>query len=225
MGVPVLNKVGLILILLSFGFFSKKEKVAVPRIQRAVVVENQAIIYTQPDFDAEQIMKLPNNKIIAISTKIYRPKNLFGSFYRIFINKPRKIRGYISEIDVLPQYKRAKDGYVLNKEYQQKEQVLKQVKTELIQTEKKTVQSGAELPDGAKLSQKTSQEVEISKEVKPSENKVGDKSISESAQQTKQSEAKKEPVESTEKSIKDSETPEESAQENPDVETKEETAR
>ncbi|MDE0152197.1 MAG: hypothetical protein OXK80_06890 [Bdellovibrionales bacterium] len=140
MGVRVLSRI--ILIFLSLGFFGKKEKVDVPRIQRAVVTENQAIIYAQPDFDAEQVMRLPNNKIIAISTKIYRPKNLFGSFYRIFINKPRKIRGYISEIDVLPQYKKTKEGYVLNREYQKKEKALKQVKTQLIRKEdKKAVQA------------------------------------------------------------------------------------
>ncbi len=132
MGVPVLNKIGLILILFSFGFFGKKKQEPAPRIQRAVVTENQAIIYTQPDFDAKQIMKLPNNRIIAISTKIYRPKNLFGSFYRIFINKPRKVRGYISEIDVLPQYKKSKKGYVLNQAYRKKEEALKEVKTGLL---------------------------------------------------------------------------------------------
>ena len=45
LGVPVLNKIGLLLIFFSLGFFGNKEKVAVPRIQRAVVIENQAIIY------------------------------------------------------------------------------------------------------------------------------------------------------------------------------------
>lgn len=132
MGVPVLSKVFLIFFLL--GFFGKKEKQDVPRIQRAIVTENQAIIYKKPDFDAEQIMKLPGNKIVAISTKIYRPKNLFGSFYRIFINKPRKIRGYISEIDVLAQYKKSEDGYALNPNYQKKEKALRQVKTDLVPT-------------------------------------------------------------------------------------------
>jgi len=132
LGVRALNKIGLFLILFSLGFFGKKENV--PHIQRAVVTEHQAIIYTHPDFDSEQMMRLSNNKIIAISTKIYRPKNLFGSFYRIFINKPRKVRGYISEIDVLPQYKKTRDGYVLNKKYAKKEQALKQMKTQLVRT-------------------------------------------------------------------------------------------
>lgn len=126
----------LFFVFFSLGFFGKKETLDVPRIQRAVVTEHQAIVYKQPDFDAEQIMRLPHNRIVAVSTKIYRPKNLFGSFYRIFINKPRKIRGYVSEIDVLPQYKKSKEGYFLNKEYQKKEKALKQVKTE-VSTEQK----------------------------------------------------------------------------------------
>ena len=96
-------------------------------IQRAIVTEHNAIVYQQADFDAEQIAFLPRNKIIAVSTKIYRPKNLFGSFYKIYVNKPKKIRGYISEIDVVSQYKQVKEGLVLNSAYKDKEAVLKQV--------------------------------------------------------------------------------------------------
>ena len=159
MGAPVLSKI--FLIFFSLGFFGQEEKIDVPRIQRAIVKENQAIVYTQPDFDAKQMMELPSNKIIAISTKIYRPKNLFGSFYRIFINKPRKIRGYISEIDVLPQYKKSKKGYVLNKVYQEKEKALRHLKTQLIYTQKKpSVSKESEL----KTDKQVRQKIPVSKE-------------------------------------------------------------
>ena len=118
----------------------------------------------QPDFDAKQIMKLPNNKIIAVSTQVYRPKNLFGSFYRIFINKPQKIRGYVSEIDVLTQYKKSKNGYVLSKEYQKKEKALKQVQMELLRPKK----SVPEEPNSLEKADKMSSE-DISPEEKPLE--------------------------------------------------------
>lgn len=211
LGAPVLNKVGFLLILFSLGFFGKRENVEAPRIQRAVVIENQAVIYAQPDFDAKQIMKLPQNKIIAISTQIYRPKNLFGSFYRIFINKPRKIRGYISEIDVLPQYKKSERGYVLNKEYQKKEKALKQIQSELLRSEKKAApklqklevsksskeksqeektleqpsdDSSATSSSAAEVSQKTSEKNEKSEEKKADseELKKSDKKLEDSSQ-------------------------------------------
>ena len=211
MGVPVLNKISFLLILLSLGFFGKKEKVVVPRIQRAVVIENQAIIYTQPDFDSEQMMKLPNNKIIAISTKIYRPKNLFGSFHRIFINKPRKIRGYISEIDVLPQYKKAKDGYVLNKKYQKKEQALRQVKSGLLRSVKgKIVQEEVlEKLDEPEVLE-TSQEEVIQEEVQSSENLVRDEPVLEPSEKLAKEEEKSEEENKkpAEESMKDSENSE-----------------
>ena len=120
--VQVFNKVLLLVFL--FFLFGAGRKIL---IQRAIVAEHNAIVYQQADFDAEQIALLPRNKIIAVSTKIYRPKNLFGSFYKIYVNKPRKIRGYISEIDVVPQYKQVQEGLVLNSAYRDKEAVLKQV--------------------------------------------------------------------------------------------------
>jgi len=202
LGVQALNKI-VFFLLFSLGFFGKKEKLVVPRIQRAVVVENQAIIYTQPDFDAEQIMRLPNNRIIAISTKIYRPKNLFGSFYRIFINKPRKIRGYISEIDVLPQYKKTEKGYVLNEEYKKKEQVLKKVKTQLIHTEKKAVQPGIDKLEALQVSQEM--------EESSNENKTKDPPVSEAKEKEPPEKKIKQP---TTEIIEDSEKSKESPQEN-----------
>ena len=49
-----LSRIGFFLFLFSLGFFGKKETLEpVPLVQRAVVTEHQAIVYKQPDFDAE----------------------------------------------------------------------------------------------------------------------------------------------------------------------------
>ena len=101
-----------------------------PLVQRAYVTENRAIIYSEPDFDSEQLAWLPQNRVIAVSTRIYRPKNLFGSFYRVFVNKPKKIRGYISEIDIVTQFKKNNEKMELNPVYQEKENILRQVKNQ-----------------------------------------------------------------------------------------------
>ena len=109
------------------GFFFKKKQEPIPLVQRGIINQSQAIIYEHPDFDAKQIMTIPKNKVIAISTEIYRPKNLFGSFYRVFITK--KNRGYISEVDIIPQYKKNKKGWSVNRDYQRKEIHLKKVQS------------------------------------------------------------------------------------------------
>ena len=120
---------------LFFIFFSlqagaEKEKTFVkpPLIQRAYVTRNQAILYQKPDFDSPQLTRVKNNRIIAVSTRIYRPKNLFGSFYKVYINKPKKIRGYISEVDVITQFIQAKKGFKENQMYWAREKVLREVK-------------------------------------------------------------------------------------------------
>ncbi len=227
LGVPVLNKIGLLLILFSLGFFGKKEKVDVPRIQRAVVIENQAIVYAQPNFDAKQIMQLSNNKIIAISTQVYRPKNLFGSFYRIFINKPHKVRGYISEIDVLPQYKKTKEGYVLNEKYQNKEQALKQVKTDLLRPErKKSIQTEPKKQEefDENLSEQSTQEEKSveQKEVQSSKDSVKGASTvaisKESSLEAEEKSALSKSSEETEVKESDNKKTDESPQEKPVLE-------
>ena len=122
LGVRALNKWLLLLIFFSLG--AQKP----PVIQRGIVSEHEAIIYENYDFDSEQIARLPQNKVIVVSTKIYRPQNLFGSFYKVYLNKPQRVRGYISEVDIIPQYKRSQEGLVLNEAYQERENILKQVK-------------------------------------------------------------------------------------------------
>ena len=165
--------------LVLFGFFSKKPKEA-PLIQRAVVIENNAIVYKKPDFDAKQLAYLNTNTIVAVSTQIYRPKNLFGSFYRIFLNKPHKIRGYISEIDVIPQYRKTPDGFVQNTRYQKKEKALKSVQ-----------QSGGIVSIGPD-SQNFLSEVKQSKNKNPEKTKQKETSVSEAKKKTNAGVAKKE---------------------------------
>ena len=150
-------------------------------IQRAIVVEHNAIIYQEADFDADQIAFLSRNKIIAVSTKIYRPKNLFGSFYKIYINKPKKIRGYISEIDVVPQYKQTQDGLVLNSIYKDKEVVLKQVqKRSRIQKYKKRRRAVTE--ETPVLKKKQTQKSVVQKTVSRKENTALSQSQEENSQ-------------------------------------------
>lgn len=73
-------------------------------LQKAYTIGNHNLIYTRPSFDSKQIVILPAGKLVTISRKLHFPKNEFGSFYHIYITKPKKIRAYISEIDVSAHY-------------------------------------------------------------------------------------------------------------------------
>ena len=163
--VKILNKKKWIFLLgLSFSYLSFAETKK-PLVQRAFIIEHQTIIYKEPDFNSPQLARLPRNRIVAISTKIYRPKNLFGSFYRIFINKPRKIRGYISQIDVVTQFRQNDETFVLNPEYQMKENVLRKVKDQILKdsssksTVKTTTQNSNKKPSKKTPSKKTSSKI------------------------------------------------------------------
>ena len=134
----VKNIFALLFIFFSVQAEAKKKKTSLkstkpPLIQRAYVTRNQAILYKAPDFDSPQLKRIKNNRIIAVSTRIYRPKNLFGSFYKVYINKPKKIRGYISEVDVITQFIQTKKGFEENSLYRSRERVLREVKDQTIQ--------------------------------------------------------------------------------------------
>ena len=75
------------------------------------------IIYDKPSFDSQQMFVVPFGKEAVISKKILRPEQEIGSFYKIFIQEPKKTAGYISEIDILPQYIKKQGAFVLNPEY------------------------------------------------------------------------------------------------------------
>ena len=116
-----------------FGVFSykgnAKEKKALPSyLQKAYVIQKNAIVYTRANFDSVQITNIPAGMIVTISKKIYRPNTQFGTFYHVYINKPKKMRAYISEIDVVPRYIRSGSTFKRNPEFDQVKKKLKYVK-------------------------------------------------------------------------------------------------
>ena len=110
--------------------FAKTNKKILPRfLQKAYIIQKSAIIYARPDFDAIQVTSIPSGALVTISKKIYRPKQTgFGTFYRIYINKPKKLKAYISEIDVVPRYIRSGSKYKINPSFQQVKKNLSRLK-------------------------------------------------------------------------------------------------
>lgn len=94
----------------SFTKLSKKEKKLLNKkskyLQRAYVLQMNSKIYDQPHFDALHIYTVPAGGKVLISRKIFTPPSKFGTFYKIFIHKDKKVVGYISEIEIVPQFER-----------------------------------------------------------------------------------------------------------------------
>ncbi len=111
-----------------FFVFAKTAKVLPSYLQKAYVIQKSAIVYTRPNFDSIQINNIPAGSMVTISRKIYRPKNRFGTFYRIYVNKPKKLRAYISEIDVVPRYMKSGSKFKTNPEFSQVKKKLKYIK-------------------------------------------------------------------------------------------------
>ena len=86
-------------------------------LQEAYVVQSGTLVYAKPNFDAEQIYLIPYGERITISRKILKAKSGFGSFYKVFIKKPQKIVGYISEVEVVPELIKKKNKYFPNPKY------------------------------------------------------------------------------------------------------------
>ena len=112
----------------AFSAPRENKKVLPSYLQKAYVVQKDALIYSRPDFDATQITRIPAGAVVTISKKIYRPKSRFGTFYRIYIHKPKRIRAYVSEIDVVPRYIKSGAGFKLNPNFDQVKKKLKYVK-------------------------------------------------------------------------------------------------
>lgn len=106
----------------------RERKVLPSYLQKAYVLQKDAIVYARPDFDSSQIIAIPAGTKITISKKIHRPNHRFGTFYRIYISKPKKLRAYISEIDVVPRYVKSGSHFKLNPEFDQVKKKLKYVK-------------------------------------------------------------------------------------------------
>ena len=110
------QKAVFITFLLLFSCFPAlaKKKILPKSLQKAYILQKDAIVYTRPDFDATQVIRIPSGSLVTISKKIYRPKTTFGTFYGIYINKPKKMKAYISEIDVVPRYIRSGSKHKIN---------------------------------------------------------------------------------------------------------------
>ena len=106
----------------------KKSKVLPSYLQKAYVIQKNAIVYTRASFDSIQITNVPAGTLVTISKKIYRPETRFGTFHRIYINKPKKIKAYISEIDVVPRYIRSGSKFKNNPSFAQVKKKLRYVK-------------------------------------------------------------------------------------------------
>ena len=97
-------------------------------LQKAYVIQKNALVYARADFDSLQVSHIPAGTKVTISKKIYQPPSRFGTFYRIYINKPKKMKAYISEIDVTPRYIKSATGYKLNPAFKQVQKKLKYIK-------------------------------------------------------------------------------------------------
>ena len=121
-----------LLIVFSFGVYSfandGKKKILPTYLQKAYIIQKNAIIYTRPNFDSIQISNVPAGTLVTVSKKVYRPENRFGTFYRIYVSKPKKLRAYISEINVVPRYVKSGSKFKINPEFSQVKKKLKYVK-------------------------------------------------------------------------------------------------
>ena len=99
-------------------------------MQIAFVSSLNSFVYKKPDFDSLKLYPLPIGKKILISKKIFRPPHNFGSFYKVFLFKETKVIGYISEAEVIPEFKRVdkefkpNPSYKLAKKYVQSNKIL-----------------------------------------------------------------------------------------------------
>ena len=104
----------------SFDKLSQKEKKLLAKksryLQKAYVLQMNSQIYDQPHFDAQPIYIVPAGGKILISRKIFIPPSKFGTFYKVFIHKDKKVVGYISEIDVVSQFEKG-DQNKINPRY------------------------------------------------------------------------------------------------------------
>lgn len=88
-----------------------------PYMQRAYVSSLNSFVYKASDFDSIKLYPLPIGKQILISKKIFRPPHNFGTFYKVFLFKETKLVGYISEAEVIPEFKRTGKNFKPNSSY------------------------------------------------------------------------------------------------------------
>lgn len=86
-------------------------------LQLAYVIAVNSFVYKKPDFDSPQLYSLAPGERVLVSKKIFRPPHRFGSFYKVFVTQPKKIVGYISEVEVAPKFIKQKEKYKINPAY------------------------------------------------------------------------------------------------------------
>lgn len=133
---------------------SQAKKTLVPKkykshLQRAFVVTLNSFIYEKPDFDAPQLYPLATGEKILISKKVFRPPHNFGSFYKIFLVRPKKIVGYVSEAEVVPEFLKNTGKYEANPAYKLAQKQMKEDKVldiDLIDKVNKQRQTNKQMP-------------------------------------------------------------------------------
>ena len=88
-----------------------------PYMQRAYVSSLNSFVYQKPDFDSTKLYPLSIGKKILISKKIFRPPHNFGTFYKVFLFKEKKVVGYISEAEVISEFKKKDGDFIPNPSY------------------------------------------------------------------------------------------------------------
>ena len=118
-----------------------------PYMQRAYVSSLNSFVYKKANFDSIKLHPLSIGKKILISRKIFRPSHNFGTFYKVFLFKEKKVIGYISEAEVIPEFKRKEGVFIPNpsykvaKKYKSENRVLDLESIKEIKKESKTSKS------------------------------------------------------------------------------------
>ncbi len=111
----------------------KTKKLLVPEkykshLQRAYVISLNSFIYEKPDFDTTKLYPLSIGQKIFISKKIFRPPHNFGSFYKVLLTRPKKAVGYVSEVEVVPEFIKENNNLIFNPAYKVAQKQMKEDK-------------------------------------------------------------------------------------------------
>ena len=126
-----------------------------PYMQRAYVSSLNSFVYRKPDFDSMKLYPLSIGKKILISKKIFRPPHNFGTFYKVFLFKDKKVVGYISEAEVISEFKRKKGVFIANPSYKTAKQYISENKVLSLDSIEE-IKKSAEKPKTEKLKDTTS---------------------------------------------------------------------
>ena len=103
----------LVSFLLSYPCHAKSKKSFL--VQKGIVNVDGAAVYKNPNFDAPVIHYFKRGDKILMTTKIYPGVAGFGAFYKVRLDK--KKFGYITDIEVIPQYQKVGSSLKRNDEF------------------------------------------------------------------------------------------------------------